>query len=597
MARQLTAGFSAPAHQSSSPAMDAFRSRAIQGPTPNMRDDGYSEPRTTTMVMPSSDVGSSAGLYSRSLKAAAYKHLLGGSRSTVVEDSHSDTLIARTASLITRKANGTLPAFRDQVASVIAEDAKDAVEDAQRTRAYRSQAYAKTFPGVETMASDSVLRDASNRMVGSKSSVHIYRYTTPGQGGKSFKDLCRDIAINKSGYMPKNGDEQGWIGIHKGYSIEPIGYDSVHSRNNDDDVFQGATKIYNRGDNRYGYDNDDSDADAEYVANRKGRNPEVATGERDSIYSEGIEEAIEELAVDAAEYIFNLALDEGYDENDAADFALEHLDDFVESYYTHWTDEELDEIASIEEMTLRQAKDHADEKACHFWDCMLTHEYEPKPGKKRYGVIPLSHYNMLPYKDHFKLKSVHHPVKECVDIDEGEESEFQGRKLRQNLSKKERKSLERHGSLAFKSAGATRVRKSHDGTVKESVEDHVNALKAAGQDRDKFQAAYNDASKLKHADLAKVASGYHLGPEKMYKTKGHALKSLEAAFIRNARFENKLKKEDTQADRMNHMQGLDPQAHNRLSDTIRATLGQSWTDDKLWTDGQFKYTGEFRNSE
>jgi hypothetical protein len=172
-----------------------------------------------------------------------------------------------------------------------------------------------------------------------------------------------------------------------------------------------------------------------------------------------------------------------------------------------------------------------------------------------------------------------------VDIDESEESEFQGRKLRQNLSKKKRGSLERHGSLPLNSAGATRVRKSDDNTVKDSVEDHVNALKAAGQDRDKFQAAYNDASKLKHADLAKVASGCHLGPEKMHKTKGHALKSLEAAFIRNARFENKLKKEDTQADRMNHMQGLDPQAHNRLSDTIRAKLGKSWTDDKLWTDG------------
>jgi hypothetical protein len=223
MARQLTAGFSAPAHQSSSPAMDAFRSRAIQGPTPNMRDDGYSEPRTTTMVMPSSDVGSSAGLYSRSLKAAAYKHLLGGSRSTVVEDSHSGTLIARTASLITRKANGTLPAMRDQVAFVLAEDTKDAVADAQRTRAYRSQAYSRTHAGVDTMSSHDLLRDASKRLVGSKSSVDIYRSMTPGQGGKSFADLCRDIAINQSGYMPKNGDEQRFVGRHKGYSIEPIG--------------------------------------------------------------------------------------------------------------------------------------------------------------------------------------------------------------------------------------------------------------------------------------------------------------------------------------------------------------------------------------
>jgi hypothetical protein len=114
-----------------------------------------------------------------------------------------------------------------------------------------------------------------------------------------------------SGSYRIGGDEQRFVGRHKGYSIQPIGYDSAHSRNNDDDVFQGATKIYNRGDNRYGYDNDDSDAHAEYVATRKGRNPKAATGERDSIYNEAIEEAIEELAVDAAEHIFNLALDDG----------------------------------------------------------------------------------------------------------------------------------------------------------------------------------------------------------------------------------------------------------------------------------------------
>jgi hypothetical protein len=309
MARQLVAGFSAPAHQSSSPAMDAFRARA-QGVTPNMRDDGYSEPRTTTMVMPSSDVGSSAGLYSSSLRATAARHLLGASRNTVVEDSHSDTLIARAAALITRKANGTLPAMRDQAAFVLAEDTKDAVADAQKTRAYRSQAYSRTHAGVDTMASDSVLRDASKRMVGSNSSVAVFKAMTPGEEKKSFADLCRNVAINQSGYTPKAGDEKGWVDIHKGYAFNPLDADDEH--------FQGGTKTYDRSANRYGYDNDDSDADAEYVANGKGRDPKVATGERDDIYREAVEKFHEKLTYDM--------LPDEYDEEDfeeASDLAAD----------------------------------------------------------------------------------------------------------------------------------------------------------------------------------------------------------------------------------------------------------------------------------
>jgi hypothetical protein len=91
---------------------------------------------------------------------------------------------------------------------------------------------------------------------------HIYRAMTPGQGGKSFKELCRDIAINQSGYTPKSGDERGFVNIHKGYSFDPLG--------NDDAIYSGR-EIYPRANNRYGYDNDGSDAAAEYVANRKGR--------------------------------------------------------------------------------------------------------------------------------------------------------------------------------------------------------------------------------------------------------------------------------------------------------------------------------------
>src|SRR4029077_13935936 len=161
-------------------------------------------------------------------------------------------------------------------------------------------------------------------------------------------ELCRDIAINQSGYTPKAGDEKGFVNIHKGYSFDPL--------DNDDAIYSGR-EIYPRGKNRYGYDNDGSDAAAEYVANRKGRNPKVATGERDSIYREQFEEAWEEafeeelrdLLNGAGDYAFNAALEDGHDEDDAYAFARQTMESFLDTYEDHWSDEEIDGISSIEE--------------------------------------------------------------------------------------------------------------------------------------------------------------------------------------------------------------------------------------------------------
>jgi hypothetical protein len=107
--------------------------------------------------------------------------------------------------LISRTVHGTLPNDRDNRNAVLRKDAEygASVKDEQRTKAYHSQDYAKKFPGVGTMANHDLLRDVSKRFAASKASVDIYRSMPPGQGGKSFAQLCRDIAINQSGYAPK----------------------------------------------------------------------------------------------------------------------------------------------------------------------------------------------------------------------------------------------------------------------------------------------------------------------------------------------------------------------------------------------------------
>jgi hypothetical protein len=263
------------------------------------------------------------------------------------------------------------------------------------------------------------------------------------------------------------GDEKGFVDIHKGYSFDPL--------DNDDEVYSGG-RIYDRAKDRMGYNNDSSDAAAEYVANRKGRDPKVATGERDSIYREDLEEAwdeafedeLQELLNGAGDYAYNAALEDGYDEDDALEIAAEQMERFLDTYEDHWSDDELEDIASIQELTHIQAKRHAGETANHFWDTMLTHEYEPKPGSNRYGVIPLSVYNTIDNKYRYNLCSIHRPLKEGEDLIE-DDSKYLGRELRQSLSKDEKDRLEKFGSLSYKSARARRKKASDDdgGTVKE----------------------------------------------------------------------------------------------------------------------------------
>jgi hypothetical protein len=284
--------------------------RARQNAPKPLLSETYEEPVQRVAGDLPSEGGSSHVLYSRSLKVAALKHLMGPPKATVKEDRHSDALMASTSALISRSVHGTLPNDRDNRNAVLREDAayRVSVKDEQRTKAYRSQDYAKRFPGVDTMADHDLLRDASKRLVGSKTSADNYRSMTPGQGGKTFAELCRNIAINHSGYTPKAGDEEGFVDIHKGYSFDPL--------DNDDAIYSGW-EIYPRGKTRYGYDSDGSDAAAEYVANRKGRDPKVATGERESIYREELEEAwdeafdeeLQELLNGAGDYAYNAALE------------------------------------------------------------------------------------------------------------------------------------------------------------------------------------------------------------------------------------------------------------------------------------------------
>jgi hypothetical protein len=266
--RGLSTASSYTNHSSRIPNLMADSIRAGQNAPKPILSETYEEPVPRVAGDLPSEGGSSHVLYSRSLKVAALKHLMGPSKATVKEDRHSDALMESASALISRTVHGTLPNDRTSRNAVLREDAEFgvSVRDEQRTKAYRSQDYAKKFPGVDTMADHDLLRDASKRLVGSKTSVDIYRAMTPGQGGKSFAQLCRDIAINQSGYTPKAGAEKGFADIHKGYSFDPP--------DNDDEIYSGR-EIYPLGNNRYGYDNDGSDAAAEYVANRKGRDPKV----------------------------------------------------------------------------------------------------------------------------------------------------------------------------------------------------------------------------------------------------------------------------------------------------------------------------------
>jgi hypothetical protein len=374
----------------SSPAMEAFRARQK---SPNQwMTEGYQEP-IRQVSAPQSSVKAPDGRpeYSSSFKAAAMRMLSQPRKGTIKEhDDYSSAAMITAYAHIMRKKDGTLPGTKEGASAVLMEDVNNAIDEVE-TKAYRSQNYSKKFPGVEKLTDDDLLRDASKRLVGSKTSVDIYKTMTPGQGGKSFSQLCRDIYINRSGLTPKMKDEKGFVNLHVGYSVEPIGYDSVNSKNNDDGVFNSSTKIYNRGDNRHGYDNNRSDTDAEYVADRTRYHADVATGERDDIYENVDEEFLAELH---AKLTYDILPDGNYDEEEfleASDLAFNIVED--------WLDDDEDEDRE--------------------------------------------HYN--------------------------------GRKLRHDLTKKERDALQRFGSLNYKSAGAKR--KYNKETVKEGAdEDRENSL-------------------------------------------------------------------------------------------------------------------------
>ena len=75
----------------------------------------------------------------------------------------------------------------------------------------------------------------------------------------------------------------------------------------------------------------------------------------------------------------------------------------------------------------------------------------------------------------------------------------------------------------------------------EMQHEHAAALEAAGQNRAQFDAALKNAESLNLKDLQQVGELYAKAPVGMYKTKGAVLKGLTEAFIRNARFQNKIK--------------------------------------------------------
>jgi len=77
----------------------------------------------------------------------------------------------------------------------------------------------------------------------------------------------------------------------------------------------------------------------------------------------------------------------------------------------------------------------------------------------------------------------------------------------------------------------------------DTIELHVMALRAAGTDRDMFDTAFETLrgdKSIKSADVAEVARRYVDSVTK-YKSIKAALEDISKAFVRQARFENKLR--------------------------------------------------------
>lgn len=162
------------------------------------------------------------------------------------------------------------------------------------------------------------------------------------------------IFQNKSGYVPKPGDEKKFIGIHK--------LERYNDRNgNGDDVFKATNvKTFNRSANRYGYDNGE-DENKVFVGDKSKTQPHVNNEEMS-------EELYEQMVAEGE---------------------------------------------TICETSLENAKKMAQELADKFYSAHFVHEYVPhwdKPDKKSYGVISKRHYDNDDSRHYgFHLTHIVHP--------------------------------------------------------------------------------------------------------------------------------------------------------------------------------------------
>jgi hypothetical protein len=389
-------------------------------------------------------------------------------------------------------ANYKKPQFSDgseeAIRHIIVEDA---VPAQQRTKAFHSQATTRPQKGWEQLAQDKAMRDASTRYVGSTLTTKVLAAQTP-YSGSDWDAVAKEMYPNQKGYAPNSGDERGWAKLHKV---------DVHHDVQDDDgqekTYRAAhIKAYDRAANRYGY-NCDTDTDHEYVANRK-------------VYKDFITTAKEEYDIASIEELAQLAYDlalQGIDEEDldveteqaAANFAMgvyadaqeaeeiEGLaklhakvtydllpDEYDEEDFEQASEQAIDIIAQHlteqEEVFIYESK----EEACSMAQMLANHHCRPffvnrvtpfdEKGRKQpdiYHVVDKKHYDNDDSRTWaYKLTHIANP--KLRKLKEDEDSEYKGRKLRQNLSPEEKARLKTYGSVDYKSAGAKRKEKTNE---------------------------------------------------------------------------------------------------------------------------------------
>jgi hypothetical protein len=109
-----------------------------------------------------------------------------------------------------------------------------------------------------------------------------------------------------------------------------------------------------------------------------------------------------------------------------------------------------------------------------------------------------------------------------------------------NLSVRKKGPTSKKASLPKKDTAPTKV--SISTTDLQAIENYVEGLKRAGTDRAAFEQVFKILTldtKLKKADLTKVAHQYS-GDVIKYKSKAAAHEEINRAFVRKARFINKL---------------------------------------------------------